>query len=67
MKFRNPTKTEITSKEILNEVNKCKPEELENLLKKIETKIAKSVEKDFDLLIAKTMATSRLASMRSPL
>ncbi len=65
MKFRKSGEAEITSKEILKEVTRCKPEELENLLKQIETKIGKSVDKDFDLLMAKTMITSRLASMNT--
>lgn len=53
MKFRKSDETEITSKEILKEVTKCKPEELEDLLKQIETKIGKSADKDWDLLMAK--------------
>ena len=65
MKFRKASETEIKSKDLLKEVSKCKPEELENLLKQIETKIEQSESKEGDLLMAKTMITSRMASMRS--
>ncbi|MBZ2166855.1 hypothetical protein [Methanobacterium spitsbergense] len=65
MIFRKSTENELNSKEILNQVNRCKPEELENLLNQIETKIEESQYEDRDLLFAKTMTTSRLASMRS--
>jgi len=61
MKFRNLSKTKELLKELLKEVNKCKSEELENLLHQIE----KSEDKNEDLLMAKTMITSRLASIRS--
>ena len=65
MIFRKSAENELNSKEILNQVNRCKPEELENLLNQIETKIEESKHEDRDLLFAKTMTTSRLASMRS--
>ena len=65
MKFRKHVETKIDTKEIIYKVSKCKPEELENLLKHIETIIEKSVDNERDLLTAKTMVTSRLASMRS--
>ncbi len=65
MNFRTSTEKDITSAEILNQVNKCKPADLESLLSKIQTQIEKSAEKDNNLLMAKTMITSRLASMRS--
>lgn len=65
MNFRTSTEKNITSAEVLNQVNKCKPADLESLLSKIQTQIEKSVEKDYNLLMAKTMVTSRLASMRS--
>ena len=65
MKFRKASETEIKSKDLLKEVSKCKPEELENLLKQIETKIEQSETKEGDLLMAKTMITSRMASMRN--
>ena len=65
MKFWKSTELQRDTKELLKEVNKCKPEELEKLLKKIQSKIEQSQEKDLDLLSAKTMITSRIASMRS--
>ena len=65
MKFRNSRKSNINTKKILNQVSKCKNEELENLLKQIEIIIQKSKEDDIDLLMAKTIITSRLASIRS--
>jgi hypothetical protein len=61
MKFRK----QMDTKGILKEVNECKPEELEELLKRIETEIEESEGKNEDFLMAKTMTTSRLASMRS--
>ncbi len=65
MKFRKQVKNQIDTKEILKEVIECKEGELENLLKHIETEIEKSKVKDDDFLLAKTMITSKLASMRS--
>jgi hypothetical protein len=65
MKFRKASETEIKSKDLLKEVSRCKPEELEDLLKQIETKIEQSESKEGDLLMAKTMITSRMASMRT--
>jgi len=65
MKFSRSHEKELTSKEILNHVNNCKPEELESLLNQIQTKIEKSKDKDWDLLMAKTMITTKLAAMRS--
>ena len=65
MKFRRSHEKEITSEEILNQVNNCKPDELESLLNQIQTKIEKSKDKDWDLLMAKTMITTTLAAMRS--
>lgn len=64
MKFRQSDKLE-TSEDILNQVNKCKPTELKSLLDKIQTIIEQSEDKDMNLLMAKTMITSRLASMKS--
>ena len=65
MNFRKSKGKEKTSEEILNQVNKCKPDELESLLIQIQAKLEKSTDKDWDLLMAKTMITSRLASKRS--
>ena len=65
IKFRKDGKNNINTKKILNQASKCKSEELENLLKQIEIIIEKSKDDDFDLLLAKTIITSRLASIRS--
>ena len=65
MKFWKSTKTQRNTEELLKEVNNSKPEELENLLQKIEKKINQSEDKNADLLTAKTIITSRLASMRN--
>ena len=65
MKFRKASETEIKSKDLLKEVNRCKPEELEDMLKDIESKIEQSESKEGDLLMAKTMITSRMASVRN--
>ena len=66
MKFWKSTETQRNTEEILKEVNNTKPEELENLLlKKIEEEINKSEDKNTDLLTAKTIIRSRLASIRN--
>ncbi|WP_048190464.1 hypothetical protein [Methanobacterium sp. SMA-27] len=67
MNFRKSKGKEKTSEEILKQVNNCKPDELESLLNQIQAKLEKSTDKDGDgdLLMAKTIITSRLASMRS--
>jgi hypothetical protein len=65
MKFRKASETEIKSNDLLKEVSRCKPDELENLLKQIEIKIEQSENKEGDLLMAKTMITSRMASVRN--
>ena len=65
MNFRKSKGKEKTSEEILNQVNNCKPEELETLLNQIQIKIENSKDKDWNLQMAKTMITSRLASKRS--
>ena len=65
MKFCKSTKLQRDTKELLKEVNKCRPEELEKLLQKIQSKIEQSQEKDIDFLSAKTIITSRIASMKS--
>ena len=49
----------------LKMASSCKPEELEDILKKVEIAIEKSVDKDKDLLMAKTIITARLTSMRN--
>ena len=67
MRFIKPIKYKLTSKEILDQASKCKSRELEDLLNQIQSRIEQSENKvqDHDLLRAKTIITSRLASMRS--
>jgi hypothetical protein len=65
MNFRKSKEKEKTSEEILKQVNNCKPDELESLLNQIQVKLEKSADEDGDLLMAKTIITARLASMRS--
>jgi hypothetical protein len=69
MKFRKSSENkqqenQKLSKDLLKKASNCKTEELENLLKLIESTIIKSKDTDNDLLMAKTMVTSRLASTR---
>lgn len=64
MIFRKNTENKINSKELLNLAGKCSPKRLKELLKQIEAELARGNEKDDDLLIAKTIITSRLTSMR---
>ncbi len=59
------SKTDDRYKDIIEEVNHCKSEDLESLLKKIEFEIEKSDKKDKKLLSAKTMVTSRIAVRNS--
>jgi hypothetical protein len=65
MKFRKASENKIKSKDLLKEVSRCKTDKLEDLLRQIETKIEQSESKEGDLLMAKTMITSRMASMRN--
>ena len=65
MIFRNHHEKEISSEEILNQASKCKREDLRTLLDHVQAQIEKSEDKDRNLLIAKAMITSRLASIRS--
>ena len=67
MKFWKSTETQKNTEELLKELNNSKPDELEMLLIQIQCKIDQSKEKDNDLLSAKTMVTSRLASRKSKL
>ena len=48
MKFWKSTELQRDTKELLKEVNKCRPEELEKLLQKIQSKIEQSQEKDIE-------------------
>ena len=67
MKFRKSMENKLTSEEILDQASKCKSEELIELLNQIQLKLEQNNNKynDRDLLRAKTIITSRLASMRS--
>ncbi|MCZ3366839.1 MULTISPECIES: hypothetical protein [Methanobacterium] len=58
-------KDENRYKDIIEEVNHCKGDDLESLLQKIESEIEKSDKKDKKLLSAKTMVTSRIAVRNS--
>ena len=67
MNFRKSAENNITSQELLEQASRCKPEELEGLLNQIQIKLEQTNNKngDYDILRAKTIITSRLASMRS--
>jgi hypothetical protein len=65
MIFRKSPINEMNSVEIIKRVNKCKSNELEPLLNEIQGVIEKSDVINDDILMAKTMITSRLASLRS--
>lgn len=58
-------KNEYSYENLLDEINNCKAEDLENLLQKIELKIEKCDGKDRHLLSAKTMVTSKIALKNS--
>ena len=64
MKFRKNTGNKIESKELLKKAGKCNSKGLKELLKQIEAEITKCKGRNYDLIIAKTIITSRLASMR---
>lgn len=64
MKFRKNTEKKVESEDFLKKASKCKPKGLKELLKQIETEIAKCKGNNYDLVMAKTIITSRLASMR---
>ena len=64
MKFRRKTENKTESEDYLKKASKCSPKGLKGLLKQIEAEIKRCKEEDHDLLIAKTIITSRLASMR---
>jgi hypothetical protein len=49
----------------LKMATKCKPDELKDVLKQVESAIEKSVDKNRDLLMAKTIITARLTSKRN--
>lgn len=63
MIFRRSTDNKMESKELLKKAGRCSPSGLKELLKQIEAEIAKG-RGNYDLQIAKTIITSRLASMK---
>jgi hypothetical protein len=65
MVFKRKDEEKITSEELLKKASRSKPAELKELLKQIEQQIRETEKKDRNLLTAKTIITSRLASMRS--
>ena len=65
MEYWKSTENQKNIEELLKEVNNSKSEELEILLLQIQIKIDRSQKENKDLLSAKTMITSRLASRRS--
>lgn len=58
-------RNDFDSTELLKKASRCKNEELKTLLKQIETAIERDKGKDKDLLMAKTIITARLTSMRN--
>ena len=64
MKFRKNTENKVEPEDFLKKASKSNPKVLKELLKQIEAEIAAGKGKNHDLLIAKTIITSRLASMR---
>jgi hypothetical protein len=65
MEYWKSTENQKNIEELLKEVNNSKSEELEILLLQIQIKIDRSQKENKDLLSAKTMITSRLASRRN--
>ncbi|MGZ7043869.1 MAG: hypothetical protein ACXVHM_04695 [Methanobacterium sp.] len=65
MVFGKNGEEEMDSKELLKKASRSKREELMQLLKLVEEEIKRTEKKDDDLLFAKRIITSRLASMKS--
>jgi hypothetical protein len=65
MKLKEEIRNPQNKEGILVEVVECKPEKLEELLKRIETEIEKNQDIDDDYLVAKIIVTSKLYSMRN--
>jgi len=65
MVFKKAKENKIDSKELLKKASRSKPGELRDLLEQIEKEIQIDETKDRNLSTAKTIITSRLASMRS--
>lgn len=64
MIFRKNTENKETSEELLKKASRSSPKGLKELLKQIEAELTKCKGENYDLQIAKTIITSRLASMR---
>ena len=58
-------RNDFDSTELLKKASRCKNKELKTLLKQVETAIERDKEKDKDLLMAKTIITARLTSIRN--
>ncbi len=65
MEYWKSTENQKNIEELLKEVNSSKLEDLEMLLLQIQSKLDNANKRNKDLLSAKTMITSRLASRRS--
>jgi hypothetical protein len=65
MEYWKSTENQKNIEELLKEVNSSKLEDLEMLLLQIQSKLDNTHKRNKDLLSAKTMITSRLASRRS--
>ena len=65
MEYWKSTENQKNIEELLKEVNSSKLEDLEMLLLQIQSKLDNTHKMNKDLLGAKTMITSRLASRRS--
>ncbi len=63
MKFRKNTQND--TEKLLKKASKCRPYELRELLNIVEIEIENSKSRNDDLFIAKTIITSRLASMKN--
>ncbi|MGZ7049508.1 MAG: hypothetical protein ACXVHO_05835 [Methanobacterium sp.] len=61
----NAPKTHDELNKLLNEAYRCKPDNLESLLQKIELEIKNSNNVDNILLRAKTIVTSKIALLNS--
>ena len=64
MKSKKQIENNINT-EILKQASKCKADELEVLLEQVEVKLEMSQSRNSDLLMAKTIITSRLASQKN--
>ena len=58
-------RNDFDSTELLKKESRCKNKELKTLLNQVENAIERDKEKDKDLLMAKTIITARLTSIRN--